>query len=53
MKKLEKELDDKDGETDKLMRGVEQKYNSVKVSLTSPVSACYNLNVRTKFVDHL
>ena len=29
--KLEKELEVKDGETDKLLRGVEQKYHSVKV----------------------
>ena len=33
VKKLEKELEEKDGETDKLMRGVEQKYHSVKVGL--------------------
>jgi hypothetical protein len=32
VKKLEKELEEKDGETNKLMRGVEQKYHSVKVS---------------------
>lgn len=31
VKKLEKELEGKDEETDKLLRGVEQKYHSVKV----------------------
>lgn len=31
VKKLEKELDEKDGDTDRLMRGMEQKYHSIKV----------------------
>ena len=31
VKKLETELERKDGEADTLLRGVEQKYNSVKV----------------------
>ena len=31
VKKLEMELEQKDGEADTLLRGVEQKYNSVKV----------------------
>lgn len=35
VKKLEKELEEKDGETDRLMRGVEQKYHSVKVCVVT------------------
>lgn len=37
VKKLEAELEQKDGDADTLLRGVEQKYNAVKVSLEPEV----------------
>ncbi|XP_053396479.1 centrosomal protein of 162 kDa-like isoform X2 [Mercenaria mercenaria] len=54
VKKLEKELEEKDGETDKLMRGVEQKYHSIKLQFEERIKELeLQLSIYQGQTDHV